>query len=278
MHMISKKDLNNAEMDTLTKSCSPTIVITANGEVQTHEEATVHVKELDTFLTMRVLENTLAVLSLGKLCDENGYSYEWINGQHGTCTHERDKSPDREVRSCLHSNVCAKRTCHFRSPLVALSLRSVVVPVFVDVTTDSHVHLFFLLWHVVDSSGLYGLSVCPDGASRFSWSYVASVWLDFLLVVVEEIVETVGMGRVSLRFRSHGEFAFGFPSCSSPDLRMFSYLFSYRCRVRFFVLTLLLWGKLSDLSPDFLSCRLGAQTEFRVSHILPGRAIHWRLQ
>ena len=39
MHMISKKDLSNAEMDTLTKSCSPTIVITANGEVQTHEEA-----------------------------------------------------------------------------------------------------------------------------------------------------------------------------------------------------------------------------------------------
>ena len=35
--MISKKDLSNAEMDTLTKSCSPTIVITANGEVQTHE-------------------------------------------------------------------------------------------------------------------------------------------------------------------------------------------------------------------------------------------------
>ena len=44
MHMISKKDLNNAEMDTLTKSCSPTIVTTANGEVQTHEEATVYVK------------------------------------------------------------------------------------------------------------------------------------------------------------------------------------------------------------------------------------------
>ena len=30
---------------------------------------------------MKVLENTPAVLSLGKLCDENGYSYEWINGQ-----------------------------------------------------------------------------------------------------------------------------------------------------------------------------------------------------
>ena len=67
--------------DTLTKSCSPTIVITANGEVQTHEEAIVYVKELDIFLTMKVLDNTRPVLSLGKLCDENGYFSEWINGQ-----------------------------------------------------------------------------------------------------------------------------------------------------------------------------------------------------
>ena len=80
MHMISKKSLNSAEMDTLTKSCSPTIVITANGEVQTYEEATVYAKELDEFLILKVLENTPAVLSLGKLCDEHGYSYEWIKG------------------------------------------------------------------------------------------------------------------------------------------------------------------------------------------------------
>ena len=81
MHMISKKELNSAEMDTLTKSCSPTIVITANGEVRTHEEATVYVTDVDLFLTVKVLEDTPAVLSLGKLCDEHGYSYEWINGQ-----------------------------------------------------------------------------------------------------------------------------------------------------------------------------------------------------
>ena len=30
---------------------------------------------------MKVLEDTPAVLSLGKLCDEHGYSYDWINGQ-----------------------------------------------------------------------------------------------------------------------------------------------------------------------------------------------------
>ena len=81
MYMISKKDLNDAEMDILTKSCSPTTVITANGEVQTHEEAIAYVKELDIFLTMKVLENTPVVFSLGKVCDEHGYSYEWINGQ-----------------------------------------------------------------------------------------------------------------------------------------------------------------------------------------------------
>ena len=40
-----------------------------------------YVKEWDIFLTMKVLEDTPAVLSLGKLCDENGYSYEWINRQ-----------------------------------------------------------------------------------------------------------------------------------------------------------------------------------------------------
>ena len=77
----SKKDKSDAEMDTLTKSCSPTIAITTNGEVQTHEEATVYVKELEKFLTMKVLENTSVALSLGKFCDEIGYSYEWINGQ-----------------------------------------------------------------------------------------------------------------------------------------------------------------------------------------------------
>ena len=30
---------------------------------------------------MKVLEDTPAVLSLGKLCDEHRYLYEWINGQ-----------------------------------------------------------------------------------------------------------------------------------------------------------------------------------------------------
>ena len=47
MHMINKKDLNFDELETVTTSRSPTTVFTANGAVQTNEEATVYVKELE---------------------------------------------------------------------------------------------------------------------------------------------------------------------------------------------------------------------------------------
>ena len=75
MHMISRKDLNSAELETVSLSRCPTLVITVYGEVETHEEATVYVRELDMFLTVKILEDTPAVLSLGKLFEEHGYSY-----------------------------------------------------------------------------------------------------------------------------------------------------------------------------------------------------------
>ena len=65
MHMVSKKDLNSAELETMRTSRSPTTVMTANGEVQTREEATVSVKQLDVFVKVMLLEETPAVLSLG---------------------------------------------------------------------------------------------------------------------------------------------------------------------------------------------------------------------
>ena len=40
MHMISTKNLNSAELETVSTSRSPTTVFTANGEVQTNEEPT----------------------------------------------------------------------------------------------------------------------------------------------------------------------------------------------------------------------------------------------
>ena len=70
MHMVSKKDLNSADLETMRTSRSPTMVMTANGEVLAKEEATVYVKELDLFVTVMLLEETPAVLSarmMGKL-------------------------------------------------------------------------------------------------------------------------------------------------------------------------------------------------------------------
>ena len=81
MLMVGKKDLNKADLETVRMSKNPIMVVTANGEVQTKEEATVYVRELDLFVTVMLLDNTRAVLSLGKLCEEFGYSYHWTSGQ-----------------------------------------------------------------------------------------------------------------------------------------------------------------------------------------------------
>ena len=77
MHMVSRKDLNSAELGTVQVFKNPTTVMTANGEV----ESTVHVRELDFFVTVTLLENTLAVLSLGKLCEVHWFYYHWTCGQ-----------------------------------------------------------------------------------------------------------------------------------------------------------------------------------------------------
>ena len=58
MHMVSKKDLNSAELETMRTSRNPTTVMTANGKVQTREEATVYVKQLDLFVKAMLLQET----------------------------------------------------------------------------------------------------------------------------------------------------------------------------------------------------------------------------
>ena len=41
MHMLNRKDVNSAELEPVRVSESPTTVVTAKGEVQSNEEATV---------------------------------------------------------------------------------------------------------------------------------------------------------------------------------------------------------------------------------------------
>ena len=79
MHMVSRKDLNSAESDTVKVSKSPTTVVPVNGEVLTKDEATAYVRELYLFVTVMLLEDTPAVLSLAKLCEGHGYTYHWTS-------------------------------------------------------------------------------------------------------------------------------------------------------------------------------------------------------
>ena len=115
MHMVSKKDLNKAELDTVRISKNPTVVMTASGEVPAKEEATENVHELNMFVAVLLLENTPAVLSPGKLCEEFGYSYRWTGGQKPhlikkgkkinceTSNHEPFVVPGLSTSSCTSS-------------------------------------------------------------------------------------------------------------------------------------------------------------------------------
>ena len=79
--MMSKKDFTSEELWTVKRSKTPTVVLTENGEVHTAGEAQVFVHDLNQFVTVQPLEETPAVLSLGKLCKDHGYSYEWVSDQ-----------------------------------------------------------------------------------------------------------------------------------------------------------------------------------------------------
>ena len=80
--MVSKKDRNSAVLETMRTSRSPTTVITANGEVQTREEAMDNVKQLDLFVKVMFLEETSRSTFSRKLCEDHGKTYHWTSGQN----------------------------------------------------------------------------------------------------------------------------------------------------------------------------------------------------
>ena len=63
------------------KSKDPSVILTALGTTRATGEATVFVCDLDMFVQVQLLRESPALLSLGKLCEENGYSCEWHPGQ-----------------------------------------------------------------------------------------------------------------------------------------------------------------------------------------------------
>ena len=69
--MMSKTDLSPEELESVKVPRLPSTVITANGSIDTNEEATVYVKDLEVLVTVQLFEDTPAVQSLGKPWVEN---------------------------------------------------------------------------------------------------------------------------------------------------------------------------------------------------------------
>ena len=84
-------------------SRNPTTVMTSDGEVQTREEATVHVKELDLFVRVMLLEETPAVLSLGEAL-RGSCVYILTTGPNGQKPQLTEKRQENWLQK--HQTVC----------------------------------------------------------------------------------------------------------------------------------------------------------------------------
>ena len=115
-------------MDTFKRSRTSKTITTAIGEPQTNEEAQVYVHDLHIFVTVQLLEETLIVLSVGKLCKEHGYTYEWPSGREPRLKWESDLLKNQEFRPIgssktiikfYHSfllDIASARSIHFLGP------------------------------------------------------------------------------------------------------------------------------------------------------------------
>ena len=82
MRMLSSKDLNSAEMEHCTSFEKPNK--SHCGKWRKCKQARMQRRTSEIWIyswTMHLLKDTPPVLSLGQLCEDGGYSYEWIGGQ-----------------------------------------------------------------------------------------------------------------------------------------------------------------------------------------------------
>ena len=106
MHMLSRKDLNSAELEAVKVSENSTTVVTATGEEPTKGEATVYVKELDLFVAVMLLEDTWAVLSLWKTLRRSRIFLP-LDQWSETTTHQRWQK-DRMQHGELRTDRCPR--------------------------------------------------------------------------------------------------------------------------------------------------------------------------
>ena len=110
------------EMDTLRRSTTPTTVVTANGEVQTNEEAQVYVHDLDLFVTVQLLEDTPAVPSLGKLTLRRARTFLWV-GQRSKTTIDQSREENDMQNGQFRTSGSSRVHRHRRSRQVHLQVQ-----------------------------------------------------------------------------------------------------------------------------------------------------------
>ena len=76
-HLMQFGDLTPSEYKTMRKMEVSILLETANGEIESEYETEIWVHELKMFVTAVLLDDTPAVLSLGKLVEQNGFDYIW---------------------------------------------------------------------------------------------------------------------------------------------------------------------------------------------------------
>ena len=102
MHIFSRKDLDKAELETVRISTNPTMVMTANGEVLTKEEATENVKELDLFVTVMLLDTPASSLTWKTL--RRSWEHLPLDQWSKTTSH-----PKWQENQLQHSELCTIR-------------------------------------------------------------------------------------------------------------------------------------------------------------------------
>ena len=77
LHKLSKNELTCGDKDTIRRSRESTVNTTASGKAESTEEARVYVNDLVVSVTMVLLEDLAAVVSLGLLGEELGCTCGW---------------------------------------------------------------------------------------------------------------------------------------------------------------------------------------------------------
>ena len=120
MHMVSKKDLY-FESETMRMSKNPTTVMTANGGVQTREEATVDVKDLDfswVFLPLDQWSKPL-LTNNGKIFSCNTANYVPFVVPGLSTSSSTSSSPDSSTSSSQDSVIGTENPATERSEIVS---------------------------------------------------------------------------------------------------------------------------------------------------------------